>query len=110
MTAPFSHTQAPGRVTVFLHVDAPKGAPSTGPVFRTLVIPEHDPVLIGRASVNKKKDPAADNALFTCAVMSRSHATISTPNGPYVCILHFLSLSCLAVDPPHACSPLGFKF
>ncbi|KAH0009020.1 hypothetical protein KCU78_g10947, partial [Aureobasidium melanogenum] len=83
MTAPSSHTQGSTRVTVFLQVDTPKGAPSTGPTSRTLVIPEHEPVLIGRASLTKNRDPAPDNALFTCAVMSRSHATIYAPNGPY---------------------------
>ncbi|KAG9584369.1 hypothetical protein KCU86_g9531, partial [Aureobasidium melanogenum] len=83
MTAPSSHTQGSTRVTVLLQVDSPKGAPSTGPTSRTLVIPEHEPVLIGRASLTKNRDPAPDNALFTCAVMSRSHATLYAPNGPY---------------------------
>ncbi|KAG9636350.1 hypothetical protein KCU95_g11071, partial [Aureobasidium melanogenum] len=83
MTAPSSHTQGSTRVTVFLQVDTPKGAPSTGPTSRTLVIPEHEPVLIGRASLTKNRDPATDNALFTCAVMSRSHATLYSPEGPY---------------------------
>ncbi|KAK6001344.1 hypothetical protein QM012_002675 [Aureobasidium pullulans] len=87
MTAPFSHTQSPTRVTVFLHVNAPKGAPSTGPVSRTLVIPERESVLIGRASLTKKKEPASDNALFTCAVMSRSHAIISMPDGPFGAVI-----------------------
>ncbi|KAG9557429.1 hypothetical protein KCU71_g6869, partial [Aureobasidium melanogenum] len=83
MTAPSSHTQGSTRVTVLLQVDSPKGAPSTGPTSRTLLIPEHGPVLIGRASLTKNRDPAPDNALFTCAVMSRSHATLSAPDGPY---------------------------
>ncbi|KAH0352033.1 hypothetical protein KCU81_g1959, partial [Aureobasidium melanogenum] len=83
MMAPSSHTQGHARVTVSLQVYTPKGAPSTGPTSRTLLIPEHEPVLIGRASLTKNRDPTTNNALFTCAVMSRSHATLSAPNGPY---------------------------
>ncbi|CAD0090318.1 unnamed protein product [Aureobasidium mustum] len=83
MTAPSSHTQAGTRVTVFLHVNSHKGAQSTGPTSRTLIIPEREPVLIGRASLTKNREPAIDNALFTCPVMSRSHATLSMPQGPY---------------------------
>ncbi|KAG9687368.1 hypothetical protein KCU95_g11130, partial [Aureobasidium melanogenum] len=83
MTAPSSHTQGHARVTVSLQVYTPKGTPSTGPTSRTLLIPEHEPVLIGRASLTKNRDPTTNNALFTCAVMSRSHATLSAPNGPF---------------------------
>lgn len=96
MTAPSSHTQGHARVTVSLQVYIPKGAPSTGPTSRTLLIPEHEPVLIGRASLTKNRDPTTNNALFTCAVMSRSHATLSAPNGPFVCIFHSLFLCYLA--------------
>ncbi|THV73976.1 hypothetical protein D6D28_02892 [Aureobasidium pullulans] len=84
MTAPFSHTQRPVRLTVSLQAIARKGAPSTGPIDRTLVIPQHGLVEIGRASTSatKNRKPAADNALFECAVMSRHHAAISAPKGP----------------------------
>ncbi|CAD0012594.1 unnamed protein product [Aureobasidium pullulans] len=86
MTAPFSHTQRPVRLTVSLQTIARKGAPSTGPIDRTLVIPQHGLVEIGRASTSatKNRKPAADNALFECAVMSRHHAAISAPKGPHV--------------------------
>ncbi|KEQ85918.1 hypothetical protein M438DRAFT_187012 [Aureobasidium pullulans EXF-150] len=85
MTAPFSHTQRPVRLTVSLQAIARKGAPSTGPIDRTLVIPQHGLVEIGRASTSatKNRKPAADNALFECAVMSRHHAAISAPKGPH---------------------------
>ncbi|THY23602.1 hypothetical protein D6D01_05924 [Aureobasidium pullulans] len=89
MTAPFSHTQRPVRLTVSLQTIPRKGAPSTGPIDRTLVIPQHGLVEIGRASTSatKNRNPAADNALFECAVMSRHHAAISAPKGPHGSIM-----------------------
>ena len=86
MTALFSYAKPPTRVTVELLITS-EGTPSTGPKTRTLVIPKQGTVLIGRASTSPVKDrrPTAENALFTCPVMSRSHATISAPYGLDVC-------------------------
>jgi hypothetical protein len=87
MTALFSHTKTPARVTISLTVNASQSAHLTGPQRRTLTIPKDGgSLLIGRASTSPTKDrrPADDNALFTCPVMSRSHATISAPDGPHV--------------------------
>ncbi|KAI5208237.1 hypothetical protein E4T39_01551 [Aureobasidium subglaciale] len=85
MTPPFLHTQKPVGVTVTLKAITREGAPSTGPLTRTLLIPRDGSVLIGRASTSsaKGRSPASDNGLFECAVMSRSHASISAPNGPH---------------------------
>ncbi|KAI5273691.1 hypothetical protein E4T47_02973 [Aureobasidium subglaciale] len=85
MTPPFLHTQKPVGVSVTLKTATREGAPSTGPSTRTLVIPKDGSVLIGRASTSsaKGRSPASDNGLFECAVMSRSHASISAPNGPH---------------------------
>ncbi|KAI5210935.1 hypothetical protein E4T38_01792 [Aureobasidium subglaciale] len=85
MTPPFLHTQKPVGVSVTLKTVTREGAPSTGPSTRTLVIPKDGSVLIGRASTSsaKGRSPASDNGLFECAVMSRSHASISAPNGPH---------------------------
>ncbi|KAH0292851.1 hypothetical protein M436DRAFT_78416 [Aureobasidium namibiae CBS 147.97] len=83
MTALFSYAKLPTRVTVSLSIISPEGASSTGPSTRNLIIPKQGSVLIGRASTSPTKDrrPAPDNALFTCPVMSRTHAKISAPDG-----------------------------
>jgi hypothetical protein len=95
MMALYFNTKAPARVTISLNINTSEGASSTGPILRTLTIPKDGSVLIGRASTSPSKDrkPSADNALFTCAVMSRSHATISAPSGPHVCLSFILSSS-----------------
>ena len=57
MTALFSHTKTPARVTISLTVNASQSAHLTGPQRRTLTIPKDGgPLLIGRASTSPTKD------------------------------------------------------